>query len=331
MPRQPKPYYRKYTKSWYCTIQGNRILLGKDKETAFARFHEIMANQHDLASEVATCYQLTQIYLDWCLKNRAKGTYDNHRRYLKSFIASVGKQLKVSQLRKKHITKWTDEQGYVGTSANDAISVVQRAFNWAVDEGHLRHSPIAKIRKPRRRRREIFYTKEQWKQICSHVTDDLFRDLLDFLWSTGCRPKEARDLEARHVHDNVIIFPASEAKGENNHRVIFLASDILELVKRLVKERPTGPLFVNRRGNPWTKDAIKCRLQRISDKVGFRVIAYGARHAYATNALINGIDPISLSHLMGHNSVAMISRVYSHLAKSPEFLMKQAEQAKKRA
>ncbi len=328
MPRKPTPYFRKYTKSWYCTIDGNRILLGKNKETAFARFHEIMANRHDLGSEVATCYQLTQIYLDWCLKHRAKGTYDNHLRYLKSFIESVGKRLKISQIRKKHITAWVDDKGYGNTSTADAISTVQRCFNWAVEEGHILRSPLGKIKKPKRTRREIFYTAKQWKQICSHVTDQIFSDFLDFLWATGCRPKEAREVEAKHIHRNLIVFPASEAKGEKHDRVIFLTKQIIPTIERLVEARPIGPLFVNRLGNPWTKDAIKCRLNRISKKVGFRVIAYGARHAYATDALINGVDPVSLSHLMGHVDTTMISRVYTHLSKSPQFLHAQAEKAR---
>lgn len=66
----------------------------------------------------------------------------------------------------------------------------------------------------------------------------------------------------------------------------------------------------------------------MSDKLGFRVIAYGARHSYATNALTSGgVDPISLSHLMGHKDVAMVSRVYSHVAKNMDFLREQARKA----
>ncbi|MCA9178430.1 MAG: site-specific integrase [Planctomycetales bacterium] len=328
MPRKPKPYYRAHTKSWYCTIDGQRISLGKSKAEAEKRFHELMASREDLKAQIATCYQLTQVYLDWCERHRKSATYENHRRYLKSFIESVGKALRIAQVRQRHITQWIDGVEWTDTSKNDAISIVQRAFNWAVEEGHIQRSPLSKVAKPKRKRREIVYSSEQWKQIKSHVTDRLFLDLLDFLWATGCRPKEARTLEARHIRGQVAIFPASEAKGGEKDRVIFLTEEILPVIERLAAEHRTGPLFRNRRGNPWTKDAIKCRLSRISEKVGFRVIAYGARHAYATNALLNGVDPISLSHLMGHESTDMVARVYSHLAKNPEFLHEQARKAR---
>ena len=73
---------------------------------------------------------------------------------------------------------------------------------------------------------------------------------------------------------------------------------------------------------------MKCATTRITKKVGFRVIAYGARHSYATNALTQGgVDPVSLAHLMGHKDTAMVSRVYSHIAKNPDFLRQQANKA----
>ena len=61
-------------------------------------------------------------------------------------------------------------------------------FNWAVEEGYIRQSPIRKLR---RKRRDIFYTDGQWQQI-KELAPPPFDDLLDFLYITGCRPGEAR-------------------------------------------------------------------------------------------------------------------------------------------
>lgn len=125
-------------------------------------------------------------------------------------------------------------------------------------------------------------------------------DLLNFLYLTGCRPIEARILEAKHIHDDLIIFPADESKGEVDPRVIFLPPEAKEIVDRLRLTNVDGYVFRNSRGNSWTKHAVKCAMARITEKVGFRVIAYGTRHSYATNALPQGgVDPVSLAHLMG--------------------------------
>lgn len=319
MARQPKPYYRKAQNRWVCTIDGKRVTLGKDKAAAMQKFHGLMLNRRALSSGILTVYQLSQVYLDWCQDNRQKGTYDNHLRYLKSFIESIGRTMKISNLLKHHVQKWSVSVG-TSTSQNDAISVVQRMFNWAVEEEHLQSNPIRGMKKPTRQRRDIVYTPDQWKAIRKHANGS-FVDLLDFLWCTGCRPKEARTLEARHIHGDNVIWPGDESKGEFA-RVLYLIPEAKSILERNMKS--DGPLFLNSKGNPWTKDAIKGRLTTISKHVGFRCIAYGARHSFATNALINEVDPISVAHLMGHKSPKMVAEVYSHLASNPAFLKKQA-------
>ena len=128
----------------------------------------------------------------------------------------------------------------------------------------------------------------------------------------------------------MIIFPADESKGEVQARIIILIPEAKAVIDGRLKEVSDGPLFLNARGNPWTKDSIKCRLTRVTKKVGFRVIAYGIRHSYATNGLLRSIDPVSLSHLMGHKDTRMISQVYSHISGNVDYLRKQATKAMKR-
>lgn len=326
MARPPKPFFRKQTKSWYCSIDGRQIPLGKDRQAAQDRFHELMANREMVVGESSTLYELSQVYLDWCEQNRKPGTYRRHKHYLRSFIEHIGKRLRPNHLKAHHVTKWLDSMAVLSTTKNDAVSVLQRLLNWAVEQQYLSRNPIHGFKKPKASRREVFYTPEQWQSIKSHAIGPVV-DYLDFLFWTGCRPKEARDLEARHIHDGVIIFPSDESKGETDARVIFLTPEAQAIVTRLAKLHPDGPIFLNSRGRPWTKDSIKCRLTRISRLVGFRVIAYGARHSYATNALMNNVDPVSVAHLMGHKDTTMVARVYSHIAKNPEFLKQQALRA----
>lgn len=109
MPRQPKPYYRKVQKRWACSIDGQRVTLGEDREAAFRRFHELVLDRENLASQIQTAYGLSHVYLDWCKKHRTKGTYENHKRYLKSFISFIRKSIKVGALKNHHLTKWIDE------------------------------------------------------------------------------------------------------------------------------------------------------------------------------------------------------------------------------
>jgi integrase len=267
------------------------------------------------------------VYLDWVKANREPATYTHHRSYLKLCIGEVGRTLKIGALKPYHLTKWLQKNPqWSSTTQNDAITIVQRMLNWGVEQGYIFRSPIPKIKKPRRGRCEVFYTEEQWQLICAEVKDG-FRDLLTFLWETGCRPKEARSLEARHVHleQDLCLFSSSESKGEEDQRVIFLTDTAKEILKRLIEKHGDGFLFRNSRGNQWTADAVVCRTRRLSKTLGFRVIAYAARHSYATNGLMNGTDSVVLSELMGHRDSSMLAKVYQKLSKNPDYLRKQAK------
>ncbi len=145
------------------------------------------------------------------------------------------------------------------------------------------------------------------------------------MWETGCRPLEARSIEARHVDFNneLVHFPPSEAKGGLADRVIFLTDKAAEILRANFDRE--GPLFVNTKGKPWTKDSIGCRFKRLKMKLGKAMCAYAIRHSYATEGLKSGMDSLVLAQLMGHADTTMLSRTYAHLARNPDFLRIQAK------
>ncbi|MCU9931040.1 tyrosine-type recombinase/integrase, partial [Escherichia coli] len=47
---------------------------------------------------------------------------------------------------------------------------------------------------------------------------------------------------------------------------------------------------------------------------------YSYRHAFATQALVSGVDIATVAELLGHASTEMISRHYGHLANEKQHL-----------
>lgn len=60
-----------------------------------------------------------------------------------------------------------------------------------------------------------------------------------------------------------------------------------------------------------------------------RYSLYVLRHSWATNALMRGIDPLTVALLMGHKDPSMLARVYQHLSHSPGHMREQARRATK--
>jgi hypothetical protein len=75
--------------------------------------------------------------------------------------------------------------------------------------------------------------------------------------------------------DNELVhFSRSKAKGELADRVIFLTDKAAEILRTSFDRE--GPLFVNTKGKPWTKDSIGCRFKRLKKKLGKAMCAYAS-------------------------------------------------------
>jgi integrase len=326
--RQPEPFFRKQTSSWYVQIDGRQINLGKDQKAAWAEYHALMAGRQEVSPNT-TIAELAAIF-DVSNKhgNKAERTRQWYKRHIDSFIDHAGARLKVRDLKPFHVSAWLRDR-YKGSGANNkngAVRAVKRLFKWAADEGHISSNPIGNVKPVPYEPREVCITRENWRRFVDSITSPAFLDLVLFMRATGCRPFEARTVEARHVDGDCIVFDRSESKSKRHRRVVPLFGTALEIVKRLAADS-TGPLFRNGKGRPWTAYAMNLAFDRAEKKLGFDLFPYAVRHTYATEAIENGVDPITVATLMGHQSVNILMKVYQHVNKKGEHLRAAAKKA----
>lgn len=270
MPHYPKPFFRKSRGLWYVQIDGKQHNLGADRTVAFERYHALM--QQPTGQRVAndSVVAIIDAFLDWCQKHRAPATYEWYHWRLQLFAQSIPRGLTVGQLRPYHVQQWLDSQQCWGPgSQHNGCRAAQRAMNWAAKLGYIDHSPIAHMEKPRPGKREVVISDEQFAELMSFVRDPGFADLVTVTWETGCRPQESLLVEARHVEleNNRWVIPESESKT-HSVRVVYLTDDALAITKRRMLRFPTGPLFRNAYGNPWTKYSVKNGFDRLRIRMG---------------------------------------------------------------
>jgi integrase len=348
VPHYPRPFFVKKRNRWYVQLDGKQINLGPEKETAFSRYHDIMAERaknppraHVVGgnSSQPLVDEILDAYLDWLSHrvqegSKAQRTFDWYHNYLQSFLDSVPGILTVDQLQPIHVYRWVDSHPNWKTGRRGAITAVQRAFNWAAKAGMLRSlggvSPLARLDKPAQGRREQLITVGEYKKILSAVKDNAFRDLIEAAWETGARPNELFIVEASHVDREHArwVFPVVLSKGRRNQRVVYLPDKALTITLRRMVKFPDGPLFRNAHGKPWCASAVKCRFQRLKKKLGVRYSLYAFRHAFVTRALTAAnLDAVTVSVLAGHRDTSMISRHYAHLTQRPDYLREAAKRA----
>lgn len=341
----PKPFWRADRKRWMLQVRPDKVLtLSADRDEAFRKYHAIMADagatpQHSSTPPPATgeepmVIEVLDQFLEWALKNRKRRTYDTYKTRLQFFIQAMeDRSLLVSRLKPFHVTRFIDKHPkWSATMRRGCMQAVQTALNWGVKEGFIGQSPIAKLQKPSAGRRDNPVSSEDHRAIFAATSSPAFRDLLTLAWETGARPQELIRVEARHYDRNLsaIVLPPEEAKG-NQWRAIYLTPVAVALVERLCERHPAGSLLRNERDRPWHVYAINCAFGRVQKKIGKRFCLYDYRHGWATTALENGIDPVTVSVLMGHRDSSMLCRVYQHLARNTGNLRTMAGRVRKSA
>lgn len=154
---------------------------------------------------------------------------------------------------------------------------------------------------------------------------------------TGARPGELIRAEAADVVVEggrpaaIALRRHKTAARTDRPRTIYLNDRAAAIVARLIEERPTGPLLVNRSGNPWNRNAMARRFKRLREKLGGgpEFTAYALRHKWVTDHLSAGTPIATVSELAGHTDTTMVSRVYSKLSERSSHLSAVARSLKR--
>ena len=342
MPRPPKPWWNAQKGAWYCWIDGKRVRLAVDKADATIQFHRLMAargvNLPGLAPPGYTVLDVFNLFVDHVSRavsrgERSRVTLEGYERYLPRAAEAIG-GIAASELRPHHVETWLDSEPRWGpTSRYNAITAIKAAFRWANRSGHLETNPLAHMERPTPKRRERIPTEadlEAWRTAWS---DQAGRDLLQALVESGCRPGEVYRLTARDVDLEAgtwsVIDKIRHKTGEER-RTVHLTPSLVNLSRRLVERWPEGPIFRNRSGRPWTRNAVACRFARLRARgvASPGDVAYALRHLYVTDALERGVDVATVAALVGHKDATMILRVYSKLRQRSEHLRRAAIQVR---
>ncbi len=271
MPHFPKPFYRKPRKLWYVQIDGKQINLGPDKDEAFRQYHQLMTTpkKRRPVVESSSLTGIIDAFLDWVSQNRASETYEWYRYRLQRFIERHA-DLRCSDLKPFHVETWASSYGLSVTSRRNYLRSVKRCLKWAKKQGYIERNPIADLEVPNAERKEVFISQGEYDTLLPSVRNRSLADLIEVTWETGCRPQESLRVEARHVdiENQRWVLSQSEAKGKKISRVVYLTDRALAITLRLLKDQPSGPLFRNTSGRPWTTEAVNCAFDRIQQRMG---------------------------------------------------------------
>ena len=343
--RDPAPFWWTRRNCYYIQLDGKQIKLSPNladakkmaRKLIDVREREEPVTQVPLsASDEIRVDVLLDKFLQWVNVNRASSTataYQARLQHVLDGLADTGHaDLTVPELRPHHISgvlsrhpSWSEN--YRG----DVARACERAITWGVQQGLVDRNPILGMDKPGRRARELVVSPEEYEAILAAIKYDELRDLVEITWETGLRVQEVRLIEAKFVDlkNQRIVLPVSKSKGKRVVRVVYLGTDrALEIIKRCCEKYPTGTILRNRKGGAWTKDSINSAFCRLQKQLGVKYHLGALRKSFGTEALKNGVDAVTVAHLMGHRDTSMIARFYGHVHQDPEHMARSARKAR---
>lgn len=268
-------------------------------------------------------------------KEGRKSTADDaDRRFERTVYADRIGKLRLSKLTQDDMEDWRErvERGDLAelptrkgrppkagpltkASVNRMRTVLVAALNRAVSRRKVTPDRViewanVKPYKKANKRREHYLDREQRRALLDAAEGDV-RDLLECAILTGCRPGDPaatlrRDYDARHgtVH----------FRTKDHPRTVPLSPAAKALLDRLSKDKLPGANLFTNGGRAWTSTDWAKPVREAAAKANLPagVTIYTLRHCWITDALVGGMDPLTVAKLAG-TSLQMIQDNYGHL------------------
>jgi len=319
--RQPhgSAWHWKQTDCWYYTSPGEkgrvplfdedgRRIRGRENreaaELALARARLTGGGETGSTPADATKWLVAGVcseYLGYCERGVENGTISkSHRDNAVAFLNDLckyGGALRVSELKKGHITTWIESHATWRSPATHrgVIAIVSAAFNRA-EEMHGVANPLKGLKRPASQPRLHSFSPEDEKTLYG-ATEERFRDFLFAAIHTGLRPFcELARMTADDVEETPrgMMWKVYSSKTKKT-RKIPVQTEVAELARRLMKTASKGsglPLFRNTKGKPWKGTTGVVRFLAIKKKLGWdrdpakaRYACYTCRHTFAHRML----------------------------------------------
>ncbi len=334
-----KPFFKKSHNCWYVRdASGRDIRLDPVERKAFDMWHELAAAL-ERSGVNATMLGVCQAFLD---EHEDLRNYANVERYAVSFCQWYSGR--VEDLTKKDVYEWLDapkpgrlrkdgsrgpDRTWAAHSRRDAASTIRRITRWAHGEGLIGRNPLHSLTVSQPEPRSTIITKAQHESMvryCMEGKEPGFAAVLIAL-RCGARPQQIRMVKVENCIGAAWVFRDHKTRKKTaKPLVVYLPPCLLTLSKLLCDRYGEGFLFRNSKGEPWKKDTIGQRFERMRSKLGLPegIVAYSYRHTFATEALAAGLHATSVAQLLGHKDTRMVTQTYGHLEKVDSYLSEEA-------
>lgn len=176
-------------------------------------------------------------------------------------------------------------------------------------------NPINKVKPPKNNRPPLVgVTKEQVSLLLSKCKKNSFlgerdRTILMVLFDTGLRAQELCDIETKYldITRNSIFIP--KGKGKKPRTVFFGRATRKQIRKYLRYSRNDLLLFTSQTGDKLIYNTLRQILRRLCMLADIKEISlHDFRRGFALESVRNNVDLLTVSRLLGHSDLSLLTR-----------------------
>lgn len=244
------------------------------------------------------------------LAGYGESTREAYARDLRSWGCYLGRLgVGVFDARRVHVDAYCREAEAAGTAASTLarrLSALSGFYAYAVDEGLIARSPVARVRRPRASEESprLGLDRAEIAALLAAAEASSARDhaLACLLALNGLRVSEAlaadvADLAHERGHHTL----ALRRKG-GKRQTAALAPRTAAALHALLNGREDGPIFATRSGRRLDRHAAHKIVRRLAKRAGIAktVSAHSCRHGFVTTALDAGVSLRDVQDAAGH-------------------------------
>lgn len=261
------------------------------------------------------------------LQDLTDKTLSAYRQFVTPFVRSVGADTEFSEIVQEDIEEYIYDLMQRPVSRSTKATYVRhlKAFlHWAETAYGANYS-YRLVKVPKSPKKEVrIYTDAEVLAIFDAATAESEwltlrnQTVIAMMYDSGLRQSEICSLKNKWVSSDNRMKVSGKGGKE---RVVPLGKITRRLLRQYKKACPykSEYVFVGRRGEPMTCNAVKLMITKTASRLDFELSSHKLRHNFATNYCIDQleknhqVDIYSLMYLMGHEEIETTQR-YLHFA-----------------
>lgn len=235
----------------------------------------------------------------------------------------------LKQVTNKDIEKYINDmkRDMNPKSINRHLSSLKGYYNYLVDEGKIKVSPLENIGSLKTPKSLPKYLSiEEVDTLLSFTPKDAFgyrnKAMIELIYSSGLRVSELVNIEFDNIDfDNSLLRINGKGKKERlvplgEYAYIALKEYLYNYRDKLTKKgKIYNNVFLNNHGEPISRQGFNFILENIrkETKIEKNLTPHVLRHSFATHLLEGGADLRSIQELLGHENIST-TNIYTYVA-----------------